>query len=1184
MTHFHRKSTGNQGDTLTRKAKRSSAANRDGSGLLGSVFGRRAFAIRGASSEAKGSSAPSGRFYLGFIALAAAIFLLIPSAQAMAEGTVKLHIVGTGTGEVTSGLEDGGETLAPGEPPMECSGPPESGTCENEMEVFEEGFEAEALNAIADPGSEFVEWTFQEGGSLLGEPCTEPTCIVGHFGTGGEGVEITATFATGPKEFKFKVAKSGSGTGTVECEVEGGPAAPCPETDTKYPEGTEIVLTATEAEGSTFTGFSGGGCSTSPCTLTLEANTTVTATFEQFPPTVENNPPGTVTSSTAVLNGHVDNEGAAAGSACFFEVALAGDPTFSSPVTAPACAPNPVTGTASAAVSATATGLNPATDYIYRVVATNAGGTSKASPAEPFATLVGPPLISEERATSVTATSATLNAKVNPSGLATSYHFEWGADASYSHRIPAEFDLFVGSGTSPIKVTASLTGLQEATAYHFRLVTNNSQSPPGETLGPDQEFGTLNAAGLPDNRAAELVSPADKRPQGTVAGFPLPGDEQQFGFVAAPDGDSVLFPILSGLGDATAGGFPRYLATRGEAGWQSSQVSAPSLVPGNGREPGLVRYASPDLSCELVESVNPLTADTPAADVELSVVNLYRRNADGSYDLLTDRVPRNPFAELGAEGKSYYDSVAASAGCGRVFFRAPYRFLPAASSGLYEWDSGTLRDAGLLPDGAAALTPMIGGLLPHETRSYSAVNAVSPSGRLFFNATSDQGGDAGQRAVFVRKGPGAVVDASQKQGGAKENHGATYQTASPDGSHLFFTANYGLTGAPGIGWPTSCTFSGSGAQGLNGEGCDLYDYDVDAETLTDLSADANPADSKGAEVHGVAAVSDTGSYVYFAAGGQLVPGQGNTYAQNHAGAGAVNIYLAHGGALAYVATIRASDLVRNDVCAGGNAKGCSGGNLMIQAVGRSSQATPDGRHLLFTSTANVTGYPAGLVAQAYLYSAESESTVCVSCRPDGQPSLGNVQTEPIRSALTNVEEHNRIPRSLSDDGSRAFFTMPDVLAPGAVAGKANLYEWERGQVYLLGVFDNPFFGGTTNEGFVDASASGDDVFLVTPKQLNRYDFDTVYDLYDLRVDGGFPEPPLPPVPCDPAADRCQGTPAEAPGASSSANADFSGPGNPPAPRPRCPKGKVRRHGKCVAKKHHRKKHHQRAGHNHGGAK
>ena len=41
-----------------------------------------------------------------------------------------------------------------------------------------------------------------------------------------------------------------------------------------------MILTAAPGPGSTFTGWSGGGCSgTASCTTTVSANTTVTATF-----------------------------------------------------------------------------------------------------------------------------------------------------------------------------------------------------------------------------------------------------------------------------------------------------------------------------------------------------------------------------------------------------------------------------------------------------------------------------------------------------------------------------------------------------------------------------------------------------------------------------------------------------------------------------------------------------------------------------------------------------------------------------------------------------------------------------------------------------------------------------------------------------------------------------------------
>jgi hypothetical protein len=75
------------------------------------------------------------------------------------------------------------------------------------------------------------------------------------------------------------VAKGGSGTGTVSSSAPPGIdcGASCSHA---FAGGTDVRLSAAPAAGSTFTGWSGGGCSgTGPCVVTLSADTTITATF-----------------------------------------------------------------------------------------------------------------------------------------------------------------------------------------------------------------------------------------------------------------------------------------------------------------------------------------------------------------------------------------------------------------------------------------------------------------------------------------------------------------------------------------------------------------------------------------------------------------------------------------------------------------------------------------------------------------------------------------------------------------------------------------------------------------------------------------------------------------------------------------------------------------------------------------
>jgi hypothetical protein len=79
------------------------------------------------------------------------------------------------------------------------------------------------------------------------------------------------------------VFKTGSGSGTVTSSPAGiNCGATCSH---RYAHGTLITLSATPSAGSSFTGWSGGGCSgTGTCQVTTNADTAVTATFTLNPP------------------------------------------------------------------------------------------------------------------------------------------------------------------------------------------------------------------------------------------------------------------------------------------------------------------------------------------------------------------------------------------------------------------------------------------------------------------------------------------------------------------------------------------------------------------------------------------------------------------------------------------------------------------------------------------------------------------------------------------------------------------------------------------------------------------------------------------------------------------------------------------------------------------------------------
>jgi hypothetical protein len=138
-----------------------------------------------------------------------------------------------------------------------------SGTVECEAETGPEECAAEypegtelALIATADLGSKFVEWT--------------GACEV----TMSAAKSVGAKFDLIPRT--LTITKAGSGSGSVACN-----GTSCAST---YANGTKVTLAASAASGSTFAGFSGGGCSgTGNCVVTIEADTTVTATFTANP-------------------------------------------------------------------------------------------------------------------------------------------------------------------------------------------------------------------------------------------------------------------------------------------------------------------------------------------------------------------------------------------------------------------------------------------------------------------------------------------------------------------------------------------------------------------------------------------------------------------------------------------------------------------------------------------------------------------------------------------------------------------------------------------------------------------------------------------------------------------------------------------------------------------------------------
>ncbi len=109
----------------------------------------------------------------------------------------------------------------------------------------------------------------------------------------------------------------------------------------------------------------------------------------------------------------------------------------------------------------------------------------------------------------VSETRATVQAKVRPNSQPTTYFVEYGATSEYgSQTAPAS----AGEAAGKVAVTATLTGLEPDTLYHYRVVASN---PSGTSHTPDHTLTTMLAPGAVSDAPSEVAA-TGARMNGTV--------------------------------------------------------------------------------------------------------------------------------------------------------------------------------------------------------------------------------------------------------------------------------------------------------------------------------------------------------------------------------------------------------------------------------------------------------------------------------------------------------------------------------------------------------------------------------------------------------------------------------------------------------------------------------------------
>jgi hypothetical protein len=729
----------------------------------------------------------------------------------------------------------------------------------------------------------------------------------------------------------------------------------------------------------------------------------------------------------------------------------------------------------------------------------------------------GPPVIGEVWASLVFSASARVSARLDPNGLATTYHIDYISKASYdanvaaakdpfsgTARIPLVSDASAGSGSGFVAISQQLSSLSPDTAYRYRLVAKNSA---GTTMGGTFTVATQVVGGgalLPDDRSWEMVSPVDKNggqiePSGAIAD----GGVLQ----AAADGQSVTYGSSASFGEGAQGAASasQYLAARAAGGWTTQNLTAPlySGSYGTADEGVPYRLFSADLTRALMLNgrrcrgedsdcavPNPPLAGTDAPE---GYQNLYLREGGSFVALLgssnADFLSLEPSQfELRLSGTSPDLRHPVLSTCAALSPNATEVPLGEGcdpdESNLYEWSSGS---------GLALVN-----LEPGDTQGTPGASLAAPNGAI----SAD-----GSRVYFVQGG----VLYLRKNGTSTSEVAAAadFQTASSDGTIAYYL-----------------------------EAGHLYRYEAAVGASTDLT----PAGG----VAGVLGASENGAYVYYQ------------------DAGALKLW--HGGSTV-------------TVVAGANAVDPSD---YPPATG-TARVSPDGTHLLFVSTASLTGYDnkdlnsGNLDSEIYLYDASGGGSIaCPSCNPTFARPIG---PSSIPGAIANGTAPGSPqiykPRALSVDGKRVFFDSEDAIGLVDTNNRADVYQWEAqgaGSCTRAGGCLTPISSGRSSEGasFVDASVDGNDVFFLTDGSLVGPDPGAV-DLYDARVGGGLPEP-QPPLACE--GDACQ--PLPSPPVDPTLTTLLTGPGNPAVhyPGARCRKGQVKRRGKCVKKKagkHHRKR-------------
>jgi hypothetical protein len=587
-----------------------------------------------------------------------------------------------------------------------------------------------------------------------------------------------------------------------------------------------------------------------------------------------------------------------------------------------------------------------------------------------------------------------------------------------------------------------------------------------------------NATYLPDCRAYEMVSPVDKKGSDVVGANNTAA--------LADSGERATFETFAGIGESKgsgAWGITQYVTKRTGNGWGTPVGVDPQAVKTDlqvvlgATSVGLFSKSLEKAYVEGYQMVGSANPDIP------NNLNAYLEDTEtGVLEALTSPTGVDPSTiEPFAFNEEYGGS---SPDFGVVAFQGYGNLLPGLPPGqkLYVRNHGKLEVGGVLPDGtlpsggsaSANPSPALG-----EERSQHAVSA--DGSRVLFRSPA---GFFAPTQLYLRRDGTSTAWVSQSEASAPnpEPKGIEYLDMSADGSKVLFGSEDVLTDSdPG------------------GEGYGLYIYTDGPEPETEQNltfiARASGGFGFGLGRKEFTGMSEDAKRVYF------FSREKNSLSQT-------GTYLWDEGTLRFVAPTQSR--LNPDV--------------QREPKNPSAQVSSDGRRLAFVYQGQLTEASVGPEKMAmYLYDENTESVTCVSCLPSGAPTTSSVTTWPEADEILPNNLLGRPGTFITSDGRYVFFSTADALTPRDVNGLEDVYEYDTqsGSVSLLS-------SGTAGEGswFSDASPDGSNVVLVSRASYLAQDPDKLIDVYDVRVNGGFPQPL--PLTGGCVGDECQGVPSAVP--------------------------------------------------------